>query len=88
MLSLCVKNKSPQDKDMQFLRLFPVYLLLTFLANLSSAAPASTSELSVLTFNPAENSKTMPVENNIGITFSSPRSLKVRAVITLKDSDR
>ena len=85
MLSLCVKNKSPQDKDMQFLRLFPVYLLLTFLANLSSAAPASTSELSVLTFNPAENSKTMPVENNIDITYGSTIK-KGDGVITLKDS--
>ena len=70
---------------MKFLRLFPVYLLLTFLANLSSAAPASTPELSVLTFNPAKNSKTMPVENNIDITYGSTIK-KGEGVITLKDS--
>ena len=76
---------NPQGKDMNFLRLFLGYLLLTLLANFSSAASASTSELSVLTFNPAKNSKTMPVGNNIDITYGSAIE-KGAGVITLKDS--
>jgi len=39
----------------------------------------------VLTFNPAKNSKTMPVGNNIGITYGSTIK-KGEGVITLKDS--
>ena len=76
---------NPQGKDMNFLRLFLGYLLLTLLANFSSAASASTPELSVLTFNPAKNSKTMPVGNNIDLTYGSA-ILKGDGVITLKDS--
>ena len=76
---------NPQGKDMNFLRLFLGYLLLTLLANFSSAASASTSELSVLTFNPAKNSKTMPVGNNIDLTYGSAIK-KGDGVITLKDS--
>ena len=70
---------------MNFLRLFPLCLLLTLLANFSSTASASTPELSVLTFNPAKNSKTMPVGNNIDITYGSTIK-KGDGVITLKDS--
>ncbi len=70
---------------MKFLRLFPGCLLLTLLANFFSAALASSSELSAVTFNPAKNSKTMPVGNNIDITYGSTIK-KGDGVITLKDS--
>ena len=70
---------------MKFLSLFPGYLLIALLANFFSAALASTSELSVVTFNPAKNSKTMPVGNNIDITYGSTIK-KGDGVITLKDS--
>ena len=76
---------NPQGKDMNFLRLFLGYLLLTLLANFSPAASASTPELSVLTFNPAKNSKTMPVGNNIDLTYGSAIK-KGDGVIILKDS--
>ena len=84
MLSFLI-NKSTSGKDMNFLRLFLGYLLLTLLANFSSAASVSTPELSVLTFNPAKNSKTMPVGNNIDLTYGSAIK-KGDGVITLKDS--
>ncbi|MFL2850053.1 MAG: Ig-like domain-containing protein [Pseudohongiellaceae bacterium] len=61
-------------------------LLLTLQSAVTLEAPASTPKLSALTFNPAKNSKTMPVENNIDITFSSPLT-KGEGLITLKDSD-
>ena len=61
-------------------------LLLTLQSAVTLEAPASTPKLSALTFSPAKNSKTMPVENNIGITFSSPLT-KGEGLITLKDSD-
>ncbi|GIT23106.1 MAG: hypothetical protein CM1200mP40_27880 [Gammaproteobacteria bacterium] len=41
--------------------------------------------LNAISFNPAQNSKTMPVENNIGITFSSSLA-KGEGLIILKDS--
>ena len=60
-------------------------LLLTLQSAVILEAPASTPKLSALTFSPAKNSKTMPVENNIGITFGSTIK-KGEGVITLKDS--
>ncbi len=60
-------------------------LLLTLQSAVTLEAPASTPKLSALTFSPAKNSKTMPVENNIGITFGSTIK-KGEGVITLKDS--
>ena len=60
-------------------------LLLTLQSAVILEAPASTPKLSALTFSPAKNSKTMPVANNIGITFGSTIK-KGEGVITLKDS--
>jgi hypothetical protein len=60
-------------------------LLLTLQSAQVLESPTTSPELSVLTFNPAKNSKTMPVENNIGITYGSTIK-KGEGVITLKDS--
>jgi len=60
-------------------------LLLTLQSAQVLESPTTSPELSVLTFNPAKNSKTMPVGNNIGITYGSTIK-KGEGVITLKDS--
>lgn len=62
-----------------------INLLLTLQSAVILEAPASTPKLSALTFSPAKYSKTMPVENSIGITFGSTIK-KGEGIITLNDS--
>ena len=59
--------------------------LLTFKL-LQAETLQKTASLKAISFNPAKNSKTMPVENNIDITFSSSLT-KGEGLITLKDSE-
>ena len=61
-------------------------LLFTLQSYSALQPPTLSPQLSALTFNPAKNSKTMPVENNIDITFGSAIK-KGEGVITLKDSE-
>ena len=61
-------------------------LLFTLQSYSALQPPTLSPQLSALTFNPAKNSKTMPVENNIDITFGSAIK-KGEGVITLIDSE-